>query len=294
MNLVKSIFVSLFMMAATVSAVSAVLMRDELGTPAAVALIVANGTVVGFFMSLMVLRHRARTPPRLVGMAAFITAAAVAGWTLADSRSIVVAVLALIPTVGWLVYDLWYSDLGSRSGGPLRVGASLPSFTLEEVDGTEVWSGDFRGCPALFVFYRGNWCPFCMAQIQELAGQYRELADRGVQVAFVSPQPHGHTRKLAERFDIPARFLVDPNNWAARDLGLDARFGLPMGMQVLGYDSETVMPTVILTDADEVILYVDLTDNYRVRPEPSDFLAVLDRTATAPAADCASVSSGHS
>lgn len=294
MNLVKSIFVSLFIMAAMVSAVGTLILRDALGMPAAAALFAANGAVVGFFMSLMVLRHRARTRPRLVGMTVFITVAAVAGWVLADSGSALVAVLALVPTVGWIVYDLWYSSLGVRSGGALRVGAPLPSFTLEEVDGSEVWSGDFRGCPALFVFYRGNWCPFCMAQIQEIAGQYRALADRGVQVAFVSPQPHGHTQKLAERFDIPACFLVDPKNWAARDLGLNARFGVPMGMQMLGYDSETVMPTVILVDAEGMILYVDLTGNYRVRPEPSDFLAVLDRARTASASDCVSSSSGNS
>jgi hypothetical protein len=38
------------------------------------------------------------------------------------------------------------------------------------------------------------------------------------------------------------------------------------------------MPTVVVTDAGGRILFADQTDNYRVRPEPSTFLAVLDRS----------------
>lgn len=50
-----------------------------------------------------------------------------------------------------------------------------------------------------------------------------------------------------------------------------------MGMEVLGYDSDTVMPTVIMTDATGKILFADLTDNYRLRPEPETFLKVFSQ-----------------
>jgi hypothetical protein len=36
------------------------------------------------------------------------------------------------------------------------------------------------------------------------------------------------------------------------------------------------MPTVIITDEQGKIIFADLTDNYRVRPEPETFLRVLD------------------
>jgi hypothetical protein len=52
-------------------------------------------------------------------------------------------------------------------------------------------------------------------------------------------------------------------------------YGLPFGMQLLGYDSDTVMPTVIITDDEGKIIFADLTDNYRVRPEPETFMRVL-------------------
>ena len=46
-------------------------------------------------------------------------------------------------------------------------------------------------------------------------------------------------------------------------------------MELLGYDPDTVLPTVIITDASGKIIFVDLTDNYRVRPEPETFIQVL-------------------
>ncbi len=39
--------------------------------------------------------------------------------------------------------------------------------------------------------------------------------------------------------------------------------------------SETVLPTVIITGTDGAVLWTHLTDNYRIRPEPSTFLEVL-------------------
>jgi hypothetical protein len=59
-------------------------------------------------------------------------------------------------------------------------------------------------------------------------------------------------------------------------LQIKAENGLPMGLQALGYDSDTVMPTVVMTNDEGVIIFADLTDNYRVRPEPEDFLKVFD------------------
>ena len=74
-------------------------------------------------------------------------------------------------------------------------------------------------------------------------------------------------------------FLRDADNAAARQLGIFAPWGTPMGVQLLGYDTDTVLPTVVITDADGNILYSHLTDNYRIRPEPAAFLDILARAA---------------
>jgi len=49
-----------------------------------------------------------------------------------------------------------------------------------------------------------------------------------------------------------------------------------LGMEIFGYDQDTVMPTVIIVNAEGEILFADQTDNYRMRPEPDTFLRILD------------------
>ncbi len=221
-----------------------------------------------------VARTRARMPALVglgilgVGLSAY---AYVAGTSDAGALS-----AALVGFGLFLVYDLWYSDLGRAPSATLEVGRRLPIFTVEDEDGVRVRADRFFGGPTLFLFYRGNWCPFCMAQIGELAGQYEELVRRGVSVVLISPQPHGHTRALARKFDLPFHFLVDVDNRAAEMLGIVARGGLPLGLELFGYETDTVLPTVILTDAEGEVRWVDETDNYRVRPEPATFLRALD------------------
>jgi peroxiredoxin/uncharacterized membrane protein len=184
-------------------------------------------------------------------------------------------VWAAVAVIGWLAYLRWYSVFRQRQAPGLEPGETLPDFSLRNLDGETVNSSLFRGRAHVLVFYRGNWCPFCTAQIAELAGRYRELENSGAVTVLISPQPVAQHHKLAHRHAVPLQFLHDPGNAAARKLGILDAWGLPLGMQLLGYATDTVLPTVIIADAQGRILYSDLTGNYRLRPEPDAFLDIL-------------------
>jgi peroxiredoxin len=175
----------------------------------------------------------------------------------------------------WLLYVYWYSILPTLRSA-IKVGNFLPELTFVGKENEEVSSTDFEGKKVLFMFYRGNWCPLCMAQIREISTQYQELERRGVAVLLISPQPVSHSVALAKKMKVNFHFLTDVNNAMARQLKIDQDHGVPLGFEVLGYKSETVLPTVIITDEQGKILFLDQTDNYRVRPEPETFLEVLD------------------
>lgn len=182
---------------------------------------------------------------------------------------------ALGGVLGVFAYVRWYSRFGRQASAALAVGRELPEIELLRADGQAVRTADLRGQPTVMLFFRGNWCPLCMAQIREIADQYRAMEAAGVRVALISPQPHRNTEALARKFQVPFDFLTDSGNQAAQALGIAAPAGLPAGMQALGYDSDTVMPTVIITDREGRVVWTDETDNYRVRPEPETFLQVL-------------------
>ena len=180
-----------------------------------------------------------------------------------------------ITLLGWLAYLRWYSIFPARDAKALRVGAKLPEFQLETLEGHAVSSECFIAKPHLLLFYRGNWCPFCTAQIEELAGVYQRLEKMGVSVVLISPQSIRKNQLLAARFDVPMTFLRDRESAAAKQLGIEHTWGTPMGLQVLGYESDSVMPTLIVTNAQGQIVFSDQTDNYRVRPDPEAIAQLL-------------------
>lgn len=273
----KSVFVSLYMMAAVVitlvAAQSLWLTRDYLGWGGVLLVTAPFVLTIGW---LMIFRSVARTSARFPLLIVVGTAGAVlASWGYARGGSPEAALLGVASWIGLMLYSYWYSSFNRQPSRELRIGNTLPKFNLKNVAGQAVSSSSFDDKPTIWIFYRGNWCPLCMAQIKELVAKYKELESQGVRIALVSPQPLRSTMALARQLGVPFDFLTDEGNRAARTLGIDHPDGLPMGMQLLGYDSDTVLPTVIITDQGGRILWAHETDNYRVRPEPDVYLAVL-------------------
>lgn len=185
----------------------------------------------------------------------------------------------LILTVGWILYLLWYSFFQKRNAAKntvLIVGNTLPLLRFENTAKEEVTSEEFAGTPSIFMFYRGNWCPFCMTQIKEMVAKHEELTDRNINTVFISSQPHGFSENLAKKYPLDFQFLVDVNGEVAKQLNIFDANGLPFGFQVFGFKSHSILPTIIITDSNEQIVYSNQTDNYRVRPEPSTLLKIVD------------------
>ena len=272
----KSLYVSFYMMLAmaiTVFAAIELVSTQDYLTWGGV--ILTTGPFLVVLSWIMTFRNVARTSsrfPTLIVMGLIGVIFAIRGYALGGS--FIAPVFAVAGFLGFLVYDYWYSSL-QRAPSQVSIGQALPEFELTDTPGNTITSTSLTDKPTVWIFYRGNWCPLCMAQIKEIAAEYQQLDELGVRVALVSPQPHRFTKGLAKRFDVAFDFLTDENNRAARLLGLAQPHGLPMGMQALGYDSETVLPTVIITDVGGRILWVHETDNYRVRPEPGTYLDVL-------------------
>ncbi len=281
MHWMKSLYVSAYISASVTGLVAALVMTagEGLGSPW-LGTALACAAPVAFFATVFTLPI-ARTSPNLhavlgagvVGtLASLVLAGGALGWPTAIAGGVGIG--------GTLLYVYWYSRFPHPAASVLREGATLPAFPLVE-HGRDVASADLVARPALWIFYRGNWCPLCVAQVREICAQYHELARRGVDVFLVSPQPEENTAALAARCDAPLRFMTDRGNRAATALGILEKAGLPAGMQMFGYDSDVPRPTVFITGGGGRVLFCDHSENYRVRPEPAQYFAVLDRYAIA-------------
>jgi len=245
---------------------------------AAVLLLTVPTAVVTVVHTLVPRNPRtSRRYPSFVAAGALGLAGSFLGWPDA-----VLPITAAVLFAGLLLYLYWYSEFHLPKSRFLTVGQNLPRFEAFDLTGMPVDSSSLAGSPALILFYRGNWCPVCTAQIHELAREYGELSRRGIRVVLVSPQPDNQSADLASRVALPFEFWEDRGNAAARALNIVDPAGLPLGMEALGYGSDTPLPTAILVDAQGTILYSDQAENYRVRPEPRAYLEAFDRSEVAP------------
>jgi peroxiredoxin len=281
MNLLKSIFISTYMTAIMGIAGYAAWMLYQGAAPWAwFGVLLTVAPILAVISVLMTFKNVARTSahfPLLNILGAAGVALAVWAWQQRGADSMAPA-LAVAAWAGFLLYAYWFSTFGNRQPSmKLIVGSKLPHFTLTNAQSQTVSSAQLTDRPAILIFYRGNWCPLCMAQLKELVARYQEISTLGVRVAMISPQPHSNTVELAKKFDVPFDFLTDTSNAAARALGIENVNGTPLGMQMFGYDNDTVLPTVVITDRNGKIVWTHETDNYRIRPEPDMYLEVLRR-----------------
>ncbi|MBO9490559.1 redoxin domain-containing protein [Endozoicomonas sp. G2_1] len=232
----------------------------------------------GFFVWLFVIGS-ARTSPMALPwtIIAFVGGiCAIVGAVATDHPSLFNISIAIASNLlAWLYYIFWYSSFSHLAPPKISVGDKLPDIQLANTKGELLTNESLFKRPSVLLFYRGNWCPLCMVQIKEIVAQYQTLEQMGVDVFMISPQPSAQTKKLADKFDVAFEFLVDKDLMAATTLGLLSKNGTPTGLEVLGYDSDTVRPSILILDQEQRVIYADITNNYRVRPEPEEFIQVL-------------------
>lgn len=154
----------------------------------------------------------------------------------------------------------------------LEVGNFVPEFVFEDAEGNPITRRKMSDGPILFYFFRGNWCPFCSAQIKLLMEDYKQIQNEGIHLAFVSGQPHAEMKQLAEKYGVECDYLIDVNFDFSSKYKLVHKNSVPMTLS--RYGSDSIMPTLLLMDHVNKVLMLERTDNVLLRPEP-DF--VLER-----------------
>lgn len=281
-NYLKSIFISLFTAFAVFGFVKGLIDIINTGfSYLTFGMLLISITIISLFAKLFIF-PTARTSKNLIGFSFVILLGFfISFFTLVDNEPLNISKLSIngMLVLGWILYLKWYSIFENREDNAiLKVGEKLPSFEVKGQNNKTISSDSFLKNSTIFMFYRGNWCPLCMAQIKEVVAEYKELEKRSVNMVLISPQPSENSSSLADKFNVPFHFLTDVDGKVAKKLNIFQIGGTPAGFQALGYDTDTVMPTVIITDKNGKIIFVDLTDNYRIRPEPKTFLKIIDKS----------------
>jgi peroxiredoxin len=162
----------------------------------------------------------------------------------------------------------------------LRRGQPLPDFHAVDENGDPVRSTQLHGTGAVILFVRGNWCPFCSSQVENLTVHYKDIIDLGARLILVTPKPLETTKRVAKFFEVEFEFWLDDDLTVAKQLGLLLESGVPKDHRK-EYGDDTVWPTALVVDPNGIIRYTELSKFIADRPNPKTLLrelrAALDR-----------------
>jgi peroxiredoxin len=172
---------------------------------------------------------------------------------------------------------------------PLDKGAAAPAFEVRRPDGTVYrFAAGPRAAPAVLLFYRGGWCPFCNVHLGQLKAAEATLRQRGYEMLFLSSdRPEILRSSLKDDIEQETAhytLLSDAPAVAARALGIAFRVDDATVAQYKGFgvDLESTqgndqhvlpVPAVFVVDRTGRIAFSHFNPDYKVRLSADELLA---------------------
>ncbi|MBS2534836.1 AhpC/TSA family protein [Catenulispora sp. NF23] len=188
------------------------------------------------------------------------------------------------------VFDRSVADL-LETGIPadaVKTGDRVEPFTLDDAAGRPVSLDQLLAAgPAVIVFYRGGWCPYCNVALRTYQRELLpELDAFGARLVAISPQTPDESLSTAEKAELAFTVLSDPGSRVAQSLGIAFRQPdeVLAAQQQLGLDLAAVnaegsvylpRPTVLIVGQDRTVRFVDIQPDYTARTEVADVLTAL-------------------
>ncbi|WP_396926336.1 peroxiredoxin-like family protein [Mycolicibacterium sp.] len=174
--------------------------------------------------------------------------------------------------------------------GAAQPGTPLPDPELIDTQGNPVRISTLRANrPAVVVFYRGAWCPYCNLALKAYQDQLvPALAAREIPLIAISPQKPDGSLSTAEANALTFDVVSDPGNQIASALGIvitpseasravTQQLGIDLREANADGGYELPMPTVLVLDTAGVIAWSDVHPDYTTRTEVPDIMDAVGR-----------------
>ena len=185
----------------------------------------------------------------------------------------------------------------AAAGGPSGVvqpGTRLPDGELLGVAGQPATLAEtLSGKPAVIVFYRGGWCPYCNLELKAYQSLLPRFAAAGASLVAISPEKPDDTVSTSEKNALTFPVLSDIGQSVGKAFGIVYAFTEELRSVYDGFnldipgkngapdDWSLPLSATYVIGADGVILFADTSVDYRHRTDPLDVLDVLERRVAA-------------
>ena len=177
--------------------------------------------------------------------------------------------------------------------GAIGTGDSLGSFTLDDANENPVTLDQLvANGPAVIVFYRGGWCPYCNLALRTYQRELLpELGSFDARLVAISPQSPDQSLSTVEKAELDFTVLSDPGSRLARRIGISfqqsedvleaqRKLGLDLAQVNAEGSIDLPRPTVLIVDQEHTVRFVDVQPDYTARTEVADILRALSGMAT--------------
>jgi len=175
---------------------------------------------------------------------------------------------------------------GGITSNAAKVGQKAPDFSLPDQNGDTVSLHSVlqRG-PAVVVFYRGEWCPYCDLTLRAYQRILPAITALGASLIAISPQTPDSTLTTVEKKELSFSVLSDVGNVLGRKYGLV--FMMPEAARHPGISAangdeswELPMPGTFIVAQDRTIRLAFVDADWTHRLEPAELLTALEGVAT--------------
>jgi peroxiredoxin len=178
---------------------------------------------------------------------------------------------------------------GGIPAAAVSIGDKLAPFALPDATGkTRTLHELTAEGPAVIVFYRGGWCPYCNLTLRTYQRELLpHLSAHSARLVAISPESPDASLTTHEKAELSYTVLSDTGaelasalgiTFQPSDEGLAAQRKLGVDIRTTRADGGTVlpMPTVLIVDHDHVVRFVDIHPDYTGRTEVNHIVAALD------------------
>ena len=177
---------------------------------------------------------------------------------------------------------------------PISPGGIIPQVNLQDAAGKKNnLSEQIKQKPAVIIFYRGGWCPYCNQHLRQLKTIEPKLRKLGFQILAVSPDRPSELSKSIEKQQMTYKLLSDNKMKAARAFGIAFRvadktlkkyeqYGIDL-QSASGQNHHLLpVPSVFIVGTDGVIDFAYSNPDYKIRMTAEEVLQAAEDSAMHP------------
>lgn len=167
-------------------------------------------------------------------------------------------------------------------------GDPLPNVSVKATDGSAVKLREaVKTKPAVLIFYRGGWCPFCTRHLMALNEVEKDLTDAGFKILAISPDQPAKLAETPDREKLSYTLLSDSSMEAAKAFGITfkvpddlvAKYKSDYQIDLEAASGEThhllPHPAVFIVDQAGVIRFAHVNPDYKTRLDPAEILKAV-------------------